>query len=97
LPSDVLHDNASETTPSSGSGDSGRLKRHCVSSHYDVPVVLGGSGHPSSGIPVVANGTLITPVGTNLAAPTSIPGHELPNGTNSRSFWGSSNPIESGA
>ena len=81
-----------------GSDYSGRSDRHSVSSCPDVPMVLGGCSHSSSGIAAIPNGTFVTPNGASMATPTSIPvvsvGHGLPNST-VRSSGGGSNSIES--
>jgi len=68
----ALSDSASLTTSNNVSGDSGRANRHNTSGRLTVPVVLGGSGRCSSGISVVANGMLVMPKDTSLAALNDI-------------------------
>ena len=81
-------------------GDSGCAYRHGVSSHIDVPSILGGSGCPNSRAPVIPNGVLVVSVDASMAAPTSMSiapvGHRLLNSADSRSFSNGSNLVKSG-
>ena len=84
----TLSDSARNITPTRRSGDSGRPDRHSIFSWPHVPIVLGDSGHPRSGIPVVPIGKLVTPDGVRLASVTSVSvtsvGHKLSDGAGRR-------------
>jgi len=55
------------------SSDHGQVDRLSISSHSIVPMVLGDSGHLSSGAVVIVNDMLLMPMSTSLTTSPAVP------------------------